>query len=202
VTADGRFIVFQSNRSGGKEIWRAGVDGGDLKQLTTGGGNSEPHLTPDSRWVVYSSIRDGKSFIFRVPVEGGEPIRVTDKESTYPRVSHDGKLIACGYRADAGAAEQLALVRIEDGTPVKLFDVPRSATLAGGLRWTPNGEAVCYRGLASGIWRQEIKGGAPQRLTGLPEEEAFSYDWSRDGKHFAFTCGRSISDAVLIRDFR
>ncbi|MEW6128138.1 MAG: winged helix-turn-helix domain-containing protein [Acidobacteriota bacterium] len=202
VTADGRFIIFQSNRSGSNEIWRARVDGGDLKQLTTGGGNSAPHPTPDSRWVVYSSTRDGKSFIFRVPVEGGEPVRVTDKESSYPRVSHDGKLIACGYRAEAGAAEQLALVKIEDGTLVKLFAVPRSARFADGIRWMPDGEAVCYRDLVNGIWRQAIKGGAPQRLTGLPEEEAFPYEWSRDGKYFAFTRGRLISDAVLIKDFK
>ncbi len=137
-----------------------------------------------------------------MPPEGGEPIRVSDKESAYPRVSHGGKLIACGYRAEAGAAEQLALVKIEDGAPVKLFDVPRSATLPEGIRWTTNDEAVCYRDLANGIWRQEIKGGAPQKLTGLPAEGVFSYEWSRDGKHFAFTRGRSISDAVLIRDFK
>ena len=42
VTADGRFIVFQSNRSDGNEIWRVQPDGTGLRQLTTGGGNSSP----------------------------------------------------------------------------------------------------------------------------------------------------------------
>jgi Tol biopolymer transport system component/DNA-binding winged helix-turn-helix (wHTH) protein len=198
VTADGRFIVFQSNRGGSSEIWRAGLDGSDLRQLTTGGGDHSPHTTPDGKWVVYVSTRDGKSFVWRIPIEGGESVRLTDKESSNPRVSPDGTLIACSYRADPKSAGQLALLKTEDGAPVKLFDVPRSARFNDSIRWTPDGKAVCYRDNINGIWRQAIDGGEPQRLAGLPEEASFRYGWSRDGKHFAFARGRALADAVLI----
>jgi len=59
---------------------------------------------------------------------------------------------------------------------------------------------VCYRDWANGIWRQDLNGGPPQRLKGLPEEKLYSFGWSRDGKHFAFARGRGIRDAVLIRN--
>jgi len=200
VTSDGHYIVFQSNRSGSNEVWRVSNDGRDLRQLTTGGGNTDPHSTPDGKWVVFVSTRDGRSLVWRVPIEGGEPVRVTDKDSSEPRVSHDGKLIACGYRADDKSPLQLAIVAMEDGKPVKLFDVPPSATFNQGIRWIPDDKAVCYRDWANGIWRQEINGGPPQRLRGLPEEKIYSFGWSPDGKSFAFTRGRAIRDAVLIKN--
>jgi len=202
VIAGGRFIVFQSNRSGSSEIWRVGVDGSDLRQLTTGGGNGNPHPTPDGKYVVYSSTRGGKSFVWRVPVEGGEAVQVTDKNSTNPRVSPDGKFVACGYIADDDSSVKLAVVKIENGAMMKLFDVPYSAILNDGIGWMPDGKAVTYRDLGKDIWKQDLSGGELTRLKVLPEERIYSYGWSNNGKLFAFTVGRAISDAVLIKDFK
>lgn len=202
VTADGRFIVFQSNRSGTNEIWRVNMDGSDLRQLTTGGANTSPHPTPDGQWVVYTSAHSGRSFVWRVPLAGGSPVRVMDKASIFPRVSPDGRYLACGYRPDDDAPEQLALVELASGSLVRLFAAPHSANFHDGIRWTPDGQAICYRDAANGIWRQDVKGGAPQRLTGLPGEKLYIFGWSRDGRAFAFTRGREIGDAVLVRDVR
>jgi hypothetical protein len=95
---------------------------------------------------------------------------------------------------------QLAILKLADGMPVRLFDAPRSATFNDGVRWTPDGKAVCYRDLDNGVWQQSIEGGAPERLEGLPAEKSYVYSWSRDGKLFAFTRGREFGDAVLIRN--
>ncbi len=38
---------------------------------------------------------------------------------------------------------------------------------------------LCARDRVNGIWRRVIDGGAPQRLSGLPEEQSFPYGWSR-----------------------
>jgi Tol biopolymer transport system component len=80
--------------------------------------------------------------------------------------------------------------------------VPHTATFNNGIRWTRAGDAVCYRDLGNGVWRQSLQGGSPQRIEGLPDEKSYIYDWSRDGKLFAFTRGREISDVVLLRDVR
>jgi len=170
-----------------------------LRQLTNGGGNYSSHTTPDGKWVLYTATRDGKTFVYRIAIEGGEPVRVIDNESGNPRVSPDGRLIACHYKSNGKSSRvQLAVVKIEGGAPLKLFDVAHSARLSDGIRWTPDARAVCYRDATNGIWRQDIDGGPPQKLPGLPEETSFAYGWSRNGRSFAFTRGRTLSDAVLI----
>jgi Tol biopolymer transport system component/DNA-binding winged helix-turn-helix (wHTH) protein len=198
VTPDGRYIVFQSNRSGASDIWRANVDGSDMKQLTTGGKNAALTLTPDARSVVYTLARGGAETIWRISIDGGEPVRLSDKQLSWPSVSPDGKLIACGYTADGRT--KLALLPIEGGQPVRLFDVPRLANFAFGIRWMPDGKSVTYRDWASGLWRQPIEGGEPTRIEGLPEEKIGSYAWSRDGKQLAFVRGGENREVVLIRN--
>jgi Tol biopolymer transport system component len=200
VTTDGRYIVFQSNRGGSTEIWRVNIDGSDPRQLTTGGRNHSPGTTPDGKFVVYLSIREGRDFIWRVSIDGGDPVRMTDKEYSDPRVSPDGKFIAGGYKAGPNSPEQLAILSFADGKPVKVFDVPHTATFNDGIRWTRDGGGVCYRDLGNGVWRQSFQGGSPQRIEGLPDEKSYIYNWSRDGKLFAFTRGREISDVVLLRE--
>jgi Tol biopolymer transport system component/DNA-binding winged helix-turn-helix (wHTH) protein len=197
VTSDGRYIVFESNRSGSSEIWRANVDGGDMMQLTTGGNNSQPHVTPDGRWVLYKSSNDDLGALWRISINGGTAARLVEKGASWPRVSPNGKFIACTY---ADGKEKLAILSIEGGRPIKLFDVPRLANFNGGLRWTPDGKAVTYRDWANGIWKQKLEGGEPRRLEGLPQEKLYTYGWSRDGKLFAFTRGAELQDIVIIRD--
>jgi len=200
VTVDGRYLVFQSNRGGGFEVWRADADGSKMQQLTTGGNNSQPHVSPDGKWIVYKSDREGSGALWRVSIDGGEPARVTEQAASWPRVSPDGRLIACGYNIDGKL--KLAIVPIEGGRPIKLFDVPRLASFSYGMRWTPDGKGVTYHDWANGIWKQTLDGGTPQRLAGLPEEKLFAHSWSRDGKLFAFARGAQIRDVVLIRDLR
>src|SRR4030095_5321129 len=84
VTGDGRYVVFESNRSGSAEVWRATIDGSDLRQLTKGGNNSEPHASPAGRWVVYKSTGDGLRALWRISVDGGEPTRLTEKAASWP----------------------------------------------------------------------------------------------------------------------
>jgi Tol biopolymer transport system component len=191
---DGRFIVFQSNRSGATEIWRANSDGSDLQQLTSGGGNSFPQVTPDSRWVLYTSVRGNKSGIWRVPLTSGEPTRLTAEDSAYPRVSADGKTIACTYKTKTDEPGKLALVPLEGGVPTKLFDLPRSAAFVDGIRWTPNGDALSYLNRGGGVWQQAIAGGAPQLIKGLPDTRIRAYGWSRDGKLMAYS--RELDSAI------
>jgi Tol biopolymer transport system component/DNA-binding winged helix-turn-helix (wHTH) protein len=207
ATADGRFIVFQSNRSGHFEVWRMNVDGSGLAQVTHGGNNAQPSVSPDGKWVVYvstdGSSREGPGTLWRVALEGSEPQRLSDGTAAWPRVSPDGQLIACEYSTlNNSPHTKLALIPIAGGQPLKLFDLPPDVTFRYGLRWTPDGRAIAYRDWVNGIWRQSIDGGAPQRMPGLPEEKLYAYGWSPDGRQFAFTRGLETRDVVLMRNFR
>lgn len=202
TTNDGRYMVFESNRSGENEIWRARLDGGDLKQLTQAGRNKEPNVSPDGKWVVYTSLREGQWRLMRVSIEGGPSLQIAARPCSSPRISRDGKMIACAYSADSKSPTQLAIIPIDGGAPLKVFDVPRLANFNYGIRWTPDGKAVTYRDWTNGIWRQPLTGGQPERLAGLPKEKLYAYEWSGDGKQFAFVRGAEIRDVVLLRSVK
>lgn len=196
VTADGRFVVFESDRSGGSEIWRVNIDGSGLKQLTSCGKNSEPNISADGKWIVYKS-NCGPSAVWRISIDGGEPKQLTDKPGSWPWVSPDSQWFACAYWIDA-TKYKLAVVSIDGGEPKHLFEIAPQANFRYGIKWTPDGKAITYRDWVAGIWRQPIDGSAPQRLPGLPEEKIFANGWSRDGKLFAFVRGVTPRDVVLI----
>jgi len=197
VTADGRTMVFDSNRSGGKEIWRADLDGGNATQLTTCGKNYEPGVSPDGQWVFYGSNCDGVASLWRVPLAGGPPDRISDKPYSWPSVSPDSKWIACGLIASP-AKSQLAIMPIDGHEPAKVFDTAPLANIRLGFRWTPDGKAIIYRDQRVGLWRQSIDGGAPVRVQGVPAEKIYGFGWSRDNKFFAYTLGTEIRDVVLV----
>lgn len=199
-SADGRKLVFSSNRSGAWEIWTANGDGSDIRQLTSGGGNSQPHISPDGNSIVYRSTRgaEGAGALRRVPSAGGEPNLLTETDASWARFSPDGKFVACVYPVEG--KPKLAVLNAENGQTTVAFSVPQSANFNNGMRWTPDGANLTYRDWNNGIWRQPLSGGEPKRLEGLPEEKLYSYGWSRDGKQFAFTRGTEIRDAVLIKN--
>jgi Tol biopolymer transport system component/DNA-binding winged helix-turn-helix (wHTH) protein len=200
ISADGRFLVFASNRGGSDEIWRAGGDGSGMKQLTTGGSNEQPDISPDGKWVVYRSSRQGSAALWLISIEGGEPHKLTESSASWGGFSPDGKFIACGVNRDS--ATKLAIISSDSGKESKLFDVPRTANFRLGIRWTPDGKSIAYRDWNEGIWKQELNGGEPTRFNGLPPEKLYGFGWSRDGKYFAYARGVEIRDVVLISNLK
>jgi TolB protein len=206
VTPDGRNIVFTSNRSGGtRRIWRMDTDGGNLKQLTEGSGDTYPKSSPDGSWVLFQSTRTGPPRLWKVSIDGGEPVRLTDKLTLNPTVSPDGNLVACFYREDQpNAPIKVAVIPFAGGDPVKVFDVPGSVTTPAGLRWTPDGRALNYIDTTNGVsnvWSLPLDGAPPKQLTDFKADQIFLFDFSRDGK-LALSRGTQTSDVVLIKDFR
>lgn len=198
MPADGRFIVFQSNRNGHFAVWRTNPDGSDLKMVSGDQTAGQPFVSPDGKWIVYNSQVNTRGELWRIPAEGGIRFRLTDKPAGWAQISPDSRLVACEIEIDGKA--KLGILSLEDGTIAKTFNVPRLANLRLGVHWTPDGRSVSYRDWSNGIWIQPVEGGEPVRVAGLPEEKLFSYGWSPDGKTFAFTRGSTSSDLVLISE--
>jgi len=95
-----------------------------------------------------------------------------------------------------------AILPVQGGAPLKLFAVLRLADLRTILQWTPNATAVTYRDWRNGVWKQNLDGGKPERLAGLPEERVFGYAWSRDGNWFAFSRVIRTVSVLLLSDSR
>ncbi|MEP6848860.1 MAG: LpqB family beta-propeller domain-containing protein [Acidobacteriota bacterium] len=197
VSNDGRYIVFQSNRSGSFEIWRMNIDGSDLKQLTFGDENVHPAVSRDDRYVYYKTVLSKTDQLRRVSIDGGEPEVVLDKEAEWCGFSSDGKYFAASSITDR---PRLAVFSASTNEIVNQFDVPKTAILNTYIRWMPGDQTIVYRD-AWGLWAQSINGGEPKKLEDLPKEKLYTYAWSKDGKQFAFVRGAEIRDVILINDF-
>jgi len=197
VCPDNRYIVFVSERAG-RAIWRMDLDGSHPTQLAEGG--NFPQCTPDSRWVVYQS----ESSLWKVPIDGGERVKVIGGWFAGAAISPDGKWIAAQFiQTDDRTGAKIAIVPIEGGEPIKVFDV--SLDLPAQIRWTPDGSAVTYLSRRDGIvniWSQPFEGGPPRQLTDFKSDEIFFFDWSRDGRQLLLARGIWTRDVILISNFR
>lgn len=81
-TADGKYIYFNSVRSGTMKIWRMLADGSEQEQVTKDEYNDWfAHPSPDGKWLVFVSYEKeveghpaNKNVMLRMmPLEGGEP---------------------------------------------------------------------------------------------------------------------------------
>jgi len=198
VTADNRFIVFQSSRSGNLQVWRANRDGSNLKQLTSGGTNSQPSLSPDGKQIVYVAERDGKATLWRMSIDGGQATQLTSNNSAMPEVSPDGKHIA--FLESSDAAPQLAVISF-DGSPEKKFAPLQQITNSGRrVCWTPDSKALLYKNNPHGLWRQRLDTDKPEEVKGFADMQIRQLAWSFDGKSFAYTHSINIQEIILLQN--
>src|ERR1700731_2819611 len=61
----------------GGYLWSLPRDGGDARQLTTGGHEGDPIFSPDGKWIAFSGHYDGNTDVYVMPADGGEPKRLT-----------------------------------------------------------------------------------------------------------------------------
>jgi tricorn protease len=61
----------------GGYLWSVGCEGGEARQLTTGGHEAFPIFSPDGKWIAFEGEYDGNRDVFVIPAEGGTPRRLT-----------------------------------------------------------------------------------------------------------------------------
>lgn len=174
------------------DIFTVGVDGSDLRRLTTsGGGKASYSWSPDARQVVYRWDPTGtdwnRSDIAIVTV-ADLMVTTLAHEAWSPAWSPDGDWIAY-YRA---SPDRFGLYVIRpDGSD-------NHQILAGDAEyptWSPDGRRLAFMSLgfppgsssaAYEIYVVDVDGGHRQRLTNLTGEDGWPA-WSHDGTRIAYT---------------
>jgi Tol biopolymer transport system component/DNA-binding winged helix-turn-helix (wHTH) protein len=124
ISPDGKRIVFESERAGVGEIWRANTDGTDLVQLSdfrslTG----TPRWSPDGREIVFDSRESGQARLYLVDPETAIPRRIPmEVPGSVPSWSRDGRYIYFSM----GSAGSGGLYKIDEhgGNAILISNTP------------------------------------------------------------------------------
>ncbi len=219
-TADGRSIVFSSNRGGSDShnLWKitatlAGAPGagpgreppqpepltaGPEPTLRAAGSNAfEPSISPRGSRLAYAeSFADSNIWRLDLPVRGQPPVRLiaSARRDSSPQYSPDGKKIV--FASDRSGAYEIWASAHDGGSlrQVTSFGGP----LTGTPRWSPDSRQVVFDSRAEGhadIYVAAAEGGALRRITTEPSEDV-APSWSRDGRFIYFASNRSGESQV------
>lgn len=198
VAADGRSIFFVFASDGRRNVWTMGIDGARPRRLTAGDQDIYPDATPDGRWVLYQL--GGHHRLWKVSTDGRHRTPLTHARAARPRVSPDGRLVACNVWDADRRRWKAALLSLENGRLLRTLDeIPSSPWTI--LRWTPDGRGLTYvdtRSDDNNLWISPIDGGAPRQLTHFTTGHTHDFAWSPDGRYLAWSRGPRTQDLVLV----
>jgi len=161
LSPDGRSIVFESDRTGHSQIWKADSEGNNIVAVTNFQFEDpgSPRWSPDGTRIAFDVSGGKGSAIFIADAAGGAVEQWTEwKQAARPSWSRDGQWI---YFSDSGAGERGQMFR------VSTVDRRRVETLSpvGGSEPTesPDGKTIYYI-LRGALWKFPAGGGNPSKV--------------------------------------
>jgi Tol biopolymer transport system component len=187
LSPDGRWLAFDSDRSGNHHIYTVPATGGDAKQLTTGPVDEfMPHWSPDAKQIAFHAFtRDLARRLEVVSADGGAPVPVTatPRNQRRPAWSPDGRAMVF----DAGGSTTSDLYLVER-TAAGGWTEPRHLTSGSSARWSPAGRSILYE-QPDGIWVTTPTGGPGRqvfRLDPSAQPRLGNAEWGPDGSTIYF----------------
>jgi len=137
----------------GGYLWSVPRDGGDARQLTTGGHEGLPVVSPDGKWIAFTGQYDGNVDVFVMPAEGGEPRRLTWHPAADVAVAWtpDGKRVLFHSAREAYADFSRLYTVPAEGGPAEVLPMWR-----GEAAWfSPDGSRIAY--VPNEVWQTSWK---------------------------------------------
>jgi TolB protein len=204
-TFDGKRLAFSASSATSRvsQVFQAGADGKDVRQMTSAATPSYFHgWSPDGKWLSFVGQRNGKFELYRVAVAGGDEQRLTS-HGAYddgPDYSPDGKWIY--FNSDRSGPWDIWRIPADGGGP---GDAKAERITSDDLEdWfphvSPDGKWIVFLSFPKGTANHNGKmegvrlrmmpagGGAPQVLTTIfgGQGTINVNSWSPDSKKFAF----------------
>jgi tricorn protease len=126
----------------GGYLWSVAREGGNARQLTTGGHEAGPEFSPDGKWIAFTGEYDGNVDAFVMPAEGGEPKRLTwhpGADSVVGWTRDSKRVLFRSGRTAYADFDRLYTVAVEGGVPEIL---PMWRGEDGG--YSPDGTRFAY----------------------------------------------------------
>ena len=185
LSPDGKWLAYDSNRSGNGDIWKISTAGGTPQQLTTNStGDYVQDFSPDGKEIAYHSVRDGVRHVFVMNSDGTAPQQITSSnaQEVNPDFSSDGNALIY----DSWGKQPLGIWRVSRHARGEAWGSPVQLQPAGtDPSCSPDGQWIAY--INSGALHVMRSNGSDTRTLvaysealKLPEPE-FAY-WSSDSR--------------------
>ncbi|MGA7616736.1 MAG: LpqB family beta-propeller domain-containing protein, partial [Thermoanaerobaculia bacterium] len=208
---DGKFLAFDSDRSGNGDVYLLDLRSGALRRLTWDDGfESLDSISKDGRWIYYSSNSadvSGMDDVYRVSVDGGTPMIVSGERYTneyFADPSPDGKTLALTalgivsgqwWRHGHSHIDTTEIwTRRLDGDPGYTKIVAGNAKNAWPM-WSPSGDRIYFMSDRDGnenLWSTTLSGDLAQ-LTRFTDGRVLWPTIAANGSAIAFERDFGIS---------
>jgi Tol biopolymer transport system component/DNA-binding winged helix-turn-helix (wHTH) protein len=189
---DGRHLVFSSDRSGGINLWRVPVGGGE-PALVAGGGAKVKHPSVARRAgsIAYEDWHYEINLVERgVEQDGGAaPVSPTsDRWNFHPQISPDGERLA--FQSTRSGDYEIWIADRRGGDPRQ---VTGSRTYKSLPRWSADSRHLVFAsrsGRQSEIVALDVAAGTMRTIL-VEASTASAPSWSHDGRHVYFGSPRA-----------
>jgi Tol biopolymer transport system component/predicted Ser/Thr protein kinase len=206
-TPDGQHLLFVSDRSGSRDIFRvpiseSGAPSGTPLRLTTGAGVHTFNLSGNGRRLAYSVI-DSRQNIWSLALPttaralAADARAVTIGNQTIEGVALSPDRQWLVFDSDLHGNQDIYKVRVTGGEQVRLTTDTANDF---GATWSPNGQEIAFYSLRSGnrnIFVMSSDGGSVEQLTNHPADD-WSPDWSPSGEQLTFFSDRVSPSQIFV----
>ena len=194
---DGKEMAYISMLEGKEQLFRAGIDGSNPRQLTHDAADHEdPAWSPDGTRIAFVLVKDGAEQIHLMNADGSgvEALTPQGQRTIHPSWTPDGKGVT--YCTD----DDLKPPKKNDSDIYTIDVATRKLTkvLTGGVNtypvWSPDGKKLAFRRMLgetnSEVFVANADGSEARNLTNDPAFDGWP-TWSPDGTKIAFASNRN-----------
>jgi Tol biopolymer transport system component len=197
LSPNGKFLAYESTKSGNSDIYMMPADGGNSIQITNHPApDSRPTWSFDGKWIAFFSSRSGDNeiWVIRISPDGnpdGEPLQISRGFSLRGPLynwTRDGKI---GISLSIGVSN-IFIKELKTGKETQVTNI---LTDERNPRWSPDGGQIAFISFREGksnLWTIPSEGGEANKVTvNVPNKSnAIRYitrpSWLPDGKWLAF----------------
>jgi Tol biopolymer transport system component len=185
LSPDGRWLAFDSDRSGNQDLYRQPLAGGEPERLTQSPADEFwPQWSPDGKEIAFHAFVEGRRHLFLISGDGGSQRQITagPDDERAGMWGTDGRTIYYLHDFNLPSAELRAMSRLPNGrwsTPRTIFRGNAYPSVA-----SPDGRLVGFTSDGS-VWVVDAAGDSARRLvpridSGAPRPAYVG--WSEDSR--------------------